>query len=220
MIKKCFTHVLDTDANNESSEYLFSEKFVLNKYADGYLLFVLVSRNIDVSNEVIFDYNVPDRHPTCTYVADRGGWVLSFDAALPLTTGYLVLKDTRNLVVRNTFDLNNTTFHFTTGMYANINKDAALAFTSPIRLKGNVVSGDIADFSKFINLSTLQIGASDMHSSISGTLESLADGLLSYGKESGSLEVICNGIVTYNGTAIPSNTSKTITFSDGSYSIT
>lgn len=76
------------------------------------------------------------------------------------------------------------------------------------------VSGNIKDLSALSKLSKVQISNS---LNIEGKLEDFCNGLVSNGKTSGTLSFIGNGIVTYNNT--PFDSEKTITFSDGSYSV-
>lgn len=76
------------------------------------------------------------------------------------------------------------------------------------------VSGNIKDLSALTKLSKVNISNS---LNIEGKLEDFCNGLVSNGKTSGTLSFTGNGIVTYNNT--PFNSKKTITFSDGSYSV-
>lgn len=75
------------------------------------------------------------------------------------------------------------------------------------------VYGNIVNLSKCISLIEGYVNLS----MIEGTLESLADGMVSNGRTSGTCVIYGNGIITYNGT--PFTGSKTITFANGTYSI-
>lgn len=77
------------------------------------------------------------------------------------------------------------------------------------------ISGTIEHLGTWVALTTLNISGT----SISGTLEDFCDAQITAGRASGSIAYTGNGIVTYNGTAIPKGTSKTITFSNGSYTV-
>lgn len=77
------------------------------------------------------------------------------------------------------------------------------------------ISGTIEHLGTWTALTTLRISGT----SISGTLEDFCDAQIAAGRASGSIAYTGNGIVTYNGTAIPKGTSKTITFSNGSYTV-
>lgn len=77
--------------------------------------------------------------------------------------------------------------------------------------------GDISSLSYLIKARNLKFDGS----AVNGSLESLAQGLIDNGRldSTGTLVVTCNGIITLNSVAVAANTSKTITFSGGSYSI-
>lgn len=102
-----------------------------------------------------------------------------------------------------------------------------------VRLNGYSVSGDIIAFKRCTRLNRLEIIAGSCNgdiatalgnlksltsikfansSQITGSIEGLASALVTNGKTSGSLSVTCNGIITYNGTAVSNGTVKTITF--------
>lgn len=78
------------------------------------------------------------------------------------------------------------------------------------------VSGNI---SSFAGCAALTILSFEYSNGITGTIESLAEGMITSGRTSGTLSVICNGVVTYSGTPVPNGTTKTITFSNGSYTV-
>lgn len=77
------------------------------------------------------------------------------------------------------------------------------------------ISGTIEHLGTWTALTTLNISGT----SISGTLEDFCTAQITAGRTSGSITFTGNGIVTYNNVAVPKGTSKTITFSNGSYTI-
>lgn len=79
----------------------------------------------------------------------------------------------------------------------------------------NVDTIVLSDFGAAISLEVL----STYVSTVSGSLESLAEAQVAAGRVSGTLRVTGNGIITYNGTPIANNNNKIITFNNGSYVI-
>jgi hypothetical protein len=55
--------------------------------------------------------------------------------------------------------------------------------------------------------------------SVTGEIETLAAAQVANGRTSGTLNIVCNGIITYQGTTVDNLITKTITFSNGSYSV-
>lgn len=87
---------------------------------------------------------------------------------------------------------------------------------------GTALEGDILNFDKFKNLTTLQIqnipGESRSNCKISGTVESLLDSIYSKGRTSGTLQIVVGGTdVTYSGQ--PATAALTFTFSAGGWSL-
>lgn len=78
------------------------------------------------------------------------------------------------------------------------------------------IYGRLSDFGGLINLSYLGLWNAN---SIPGSLEELAEAQITAGRTSGTLVVVCNTLITYNGVVVGNNVSKTITFSNGSYTV-
>jgi len=101
-------------------------------------------------------------------------------------------------------------------------------------VSGNI-TGNISSYSRFVNLSNLaftQAGEISALGSLvnllriwnispnfAGSLESFAESQIANGRTSGSVEVIGGGGLTYQGNVIPFAVNKTITFSNGSYTV-
>lgn len=218
MINKCFVTKITTPMENNSEEYLYGVKIVFDGYGDGELKFS-INRNVDVSQEII---NNTDGTITYQYSGSTGH-TLVFSG---IRNGNVVIKDMRNLFFKiismsngnypiRSIDLNSA-------MYANVLAENAAQYTYWIYMCGKAAEGNIIDFSKFIALTQLYLGHpsdNSRFSYIEGSLEDLAEGMISFGRTSGSLAVTCNGIVTVNGTAPANTTVKTITFSGSTYSI-
>lgn len=82
-------------------------------------------------------------------------------------------------------------------------------------LSFNAITGDISSLSKATSMTTLTL---TRNPNITGTLESLLDGLYSNGKTSGTLSIsVVDTSVTYNGAAVTS--AKTATFTSSGWSI-
>lgn len=80
----------------------------------------------------------------------------------------------------------------------------------------STVTGNIKSFAGCLNISSIILSNS---TGINGSLEELANSQVTLGRTSGTLVVTCNGVITYNGSAITNNTQKTITYSDSGYVI-
>lgn len=214
MINNCFTRKLDSSLTNGSEEYLYGQKFVFNNWVDGSLVFE-INKEVDPT-DIIVDHLSGGSH-SFSYVYNSGH-------TLRLTgnnfSGYFLIKDTSDIVIYTAFLASYATAPYrraswTTGMYANYKTSAAAALTHTISAQGAVVSGDIQDFSKFISITDLRL----QDSKITGNLESLGNGLLAFGKTSGSLEVTCNGKITVSDVAVANGDAMTITFSGSGYTI-
>ena len=96
----------------------------------------------------------------------------------------------------------------------NLNNIATL---TTLHLYQENVTGDIVNLGKSTSLAFLYLFGTQCY----GTIESLAEAQIANGRTSGTLELNGNGIITYNGVAIPAGfaNKKTITFSNGSYTV-
>lgn len=89
------------------------------------------------------------------------------------------------------------------------------AVLTELNLSFNAITGDISSLSKATSMTTLTL---TNNPNITGTLESLLDGLYGNGKTSGTLSVgVVETSVTYNGAAVTSV--KTATFTFGGWSV-
>lgn len=79
----------------------------------------------------------------------------------------------------------------------------------------SVVKGVLSDICKCTKLEVLKLRSTYT----TGSLEELATGMITNGRTSGTLEVTCGPNITYNDTIVGDNVTKTITFANGSYSI-
>lgn len=77
------------------------------------------------------------------------------------------------------------------------------------------LTGSITGFAKCTKIASINLG----HTNITGALEAFASSQIANGRVSGSVKIYCNGIVTYNGEAVPNTTLKTITYNGSSYTI-
>ena len=92
-----------------------------------------------------------------------------------------------------------------------------IATLTTLHLYQENVTGDIVNLGKSTSLAFLYLFGTQCY----GTIESLAEAQIANGRTSGTLELNGNGIITYNGVAIPAGfaNKKTITFSNGSYTV-
>lgn len=77
------------------------------------------------------------------------------------------------------------------------------------------LTGSIMGFAKCTKISRMNIDSTN----ITGALEDFASSQIANGRLSGSVDILCNGKVTYNGEAVPDGTFKTITYNGNSYTI-
>lgn len=77
------------------------------------------------------------------------------------------------------------------------------------------LTGSIMGFAKCTKITSMNIA----NTNITGALEDFASSQIANGRVSGSVNIYCNGKVTYNGEAVPNATYKTITYNGNSYTI-
>ena len=111
-----------------------------------------------------------------------------------------------------------------TYMYGNLQEATAAAYTGRIWASGAVLHGDLLDLAKFTKITHLYLaqtqGTYTTSSDISGSLEELAEAMIGFGRADGTtLEVECNGKITVGGDAVADHGIATISFHDGSYTI-
>ena len=82
---------------------------------------------------------------------------------------------------------------------------------------GTYITENIIGFAPLLKLATLNIYKSRM----TGSIEGLADAQKASRNNGDTLTIKCNGIITYNDTAVTENTNKIITFDgQGGYTVT
>lgn len=129
-----------------------------------------------------------------------------------LTTLKLITRGTKKGSINDLAALVNLkTIEFGSNFW-NINGNISVFANMPnltnLDIQQSKVNGDIADLASNIFLTTLNIQQTNH---ISGTLESFANGQAA-NRESGQVKIIFNGIVTYEGVAVPNVSTKTVKF--------
>ena len=81
--------------------------------------------------------------------------------------------------------------------------------------QSKLIEGNLKDLGAMTLLTYVAIA----DSSVTGDIIDLADAQISNGRTSGTLQVVGNGLITHDGNVVANNSSKTITFSSGSYSV-
>lgn len=217
MLKKCLVQTINTSVTGNTEEYLFSAKITFNDYVDGSIS-LYVSRVVDVNTEIISEF---DKDVSVEFSATGGRHIeIKPASGIGGYSGKVIFKDMRNLIITTTSSSIARKANLNSDLWGNVSEESAAAYTGNIICIAACVYGDIVDFSKFINITELRLSnGSNSKNQITGALEDLATGLISFGKTSGSLVVKCNGLVTVNNTAVTDGTEKTITFNGGNYTI-
>lgn len=86
-------------------------------------------------------------------------------------------------------------------------------FIQQFSAQNKFIKGNLKDLGAMTLLTYVTIA----DSSVTGDIIDLADAQIANGRTSGTLEVVGNGIITHDGNVVENNSSKTITFSSGSY---
>lgn len=127
----------------------------------------------------------------------------------------------------------------TAGFTEDIKNLSKLTALVSLTLTNNAVSGDIASLATLTNVTNMKIGSTNISgtltgiaplvtnlteiwlqdTTVSGSLESLAEAMIANGKTSGRLRIICNLYITYQGNVIGPD-QRYINFSNGSYTVT
>lgn len=96
-----------------------------------------------------------------------------------------------------------------TGVYGNLAELSNIdLMATAIILTSTKVSGNIDGLAKTTRLASLNT----KDTTINGSLEGLASGMVTNGRTSGTLAVTCNEYITLNGAVVGNNVTKTITF--------
>lgn len=89
-----------------------------------------------------------------------------------------------------------------------IDSFAELTALTNISIYLNDITGSIESLGKLTSLTTLNLATT----LVSGSINTLANSMVSNGRTSGSLPILCNGIITYNGSVVPDVGSKVVKF--------
>lgn len=210
MDNKCFVKTLQVDIG-ETEEYLFGVKLFFYKgFPDGNVtLYYKGSKNIDN-----FQCNVPLVHKnnSVTIQCDN-----SKDTVF-------IIKDARSIAIQglqlsNGTQPNRFTNEINTNIYTMLSDEEAISNLNYLSLNGSKAVGDLVNLAGLVNLTTLNLTRNGKDSQITGSIEDFAKAQIANGRTNGTLSILCNGSITYNNTPVNSGEKKTITYSDGDYSV-
>lgn len=89
-----------------------------------------------------------------------------------------------------------------------------------VNLSGNIVSGTLSQISTLVNLESISLNGTLAGGTVSGAVEALLDAMKSVRENGDTFLIYGNGIITYDGTVIANNASKTFVFDgQGGYSV-
>lgn len=213
MDNKCFVKTLQMDIG-ETEEYLFGVKIIFYKgFPDGYVT-LYYKGNGDKSN---FQCNVP-----LVYNSAGNGVKIQCDKNKDTV---FIIKDCRYTIIQSLETSDGTqpnrfTNEINTNIYTMISDEEVITAIKYLSLNGNKAIGYLVNLAGLVNLATLNLTRSGNDSLITGSIEDFANAQIANGRTSGTLSILCNGIITYNNSPINSGETKTITYSDGNYSVT
>lgn len=211
MANKCFVKTLQMNIG-ETEEYLFGVKIIFYKgYPDGDVT-LYYNYNGERSN---FQCNVPlvyNNNNSVTIQCDKNKDTV------------FIIKDFRYTIMQSLERSNGTqpnrfVNEINTNIYTMISDEEVITAIRFLSLNGNKAVGDLVNLAGLVNLTTLNLTRSGSDSLITGSIEDFANAQIANGRTSGTLSILCNGIITYNNSPINSGETKTITYSDGNYSV-
>lgn len=211
MANKCFVKTLQMDIG-ETEEYLFGVKIVFYKgFADGDVtLYYKGSENNDN-----FQSNVPlvhNNNRTVTIQCDSNKDTV------------FIIKDARSTAIQSLERSDGTqpdrfTNEINTNIYTMLSDEEIISELKFLSLNGSKAVGDLVNLAGLVNLTILNLTRSGNDSLITGSIEDFAKAQIANGRTNGTLSILCNGVITYNNTSVNSGETKTITYSDGDYSV-
>lgn len=211
MANKCFVKTLQMNIG-ETEEYLFGVKIIFYKgFPDGNITFYYKG----LENNDNFQCNVP-----LVYNNNRS-IVIQCDKNKDTV---FVIKDARYAVIQSLETSYGTqprrfTNEINTNIYTMVSGEEIISDVKYLSLNGGKAVGDLANLAGLVNLTTLSLTRNGNDSLITGSIEDFAKAQIANGRTSGTLSILCNGIITYNNSPINSGETKTITYSDGNYSV-
>lgn len=210
MANKCFVKTLQMNIG-ETEEYLFGVKIIFYKgFPDGYV--TLYYKGNGEKDD--FQCNVP-------LVYNNNKIKIQCDKNKETV---FIIKDARRIAIQSLETSNGTqpgrlTNEINTNIYTMLSDKEAITAIEHLSLNGNKAVGDLVNLAGLVNLTTLNLTRSGRDSLITGSIEDFAEAQIANGRTSGTLSILCNGIITYNNSPINSGETKTITYSDGNYSV-
>lgn len=211
MVNKCFVKTLQMNIG-ETEEYLFGVKIIFYKgYPGGDV--TLYYKGNGENND--FQCNVPlvhNNNNSVTIKCDKNKDTI------------FIIKDCRYTIIQSLetsygTQPNRFTNEINTNIYTMISDEEVITAIKYLSLNGNKAVGDLVNLAGLVNLATLNLTRSGSDSLITGSIEDFANAQIANGRTSGTLSILCNGIITYNNSPINSGETKTITYSDGNYSV-
>lgn len=211
MANKCFVKTLQMDIG-ETDEYLFGVKIIFYKgFPDGYVT-LYYKGNGEKDN---FQCNVPlvyNNNNSVTIQCDNNKDTV------------FIIKDCRYTIMQSLetsagTQPNRFTNEINTIIYTMISDGETISGVEFLSLNGSKAVGDLVNLAGLVNLTTLNLTRNGNDSLITGSIEDFAEAQIANGRTNGTLSILCNGIITYNNSTINSGKTKTITYSDGNYSV-
>lgn len=211
MVNKCFVKTLQMDIG-ETEEYLFGVKIIFYKgFPDGNvtLYYKGNGENDDFQCNVPLVYNNSN---SVTIQCDNNKDTV------------FIIKDYRYTIIQSLETSAGTqptrfTNEINTNIYTMVSDEKIISDVKYLSLNGSKAVGDLVNLAGLVNLTTLNLTRSGNDSLITGSIEDFAKAQIANGRTSGTLSILCNGIITYNNSPINSGETKTITYSDGNYSV-
>lgn len=210
MANKCFVKTLQMDIG-ETEEYLFGVKIIFYKgFPDGFVTLYYKGNG----EKDIFQCNVP-------LVYNNNSVTIQCDNNKDTV---FIIKDFRYTIIQSLETSTGTqpkrfTSEINTNIYTMTSDEETISEVKYLSLNGSKAVGDLVNLAGLVNLTTLNLTRNGNDSLITGSIEDFAKAQIANGRTSGTLSILCNGIITYNNSPINSGETKTITYSDGNYSV-
>lgn len=211
MANKCFVKTLQMNIG-ETEEYLFGVKIIFYKgFPDGDV--TLYYKGNGEKDD--FQCNVPlvyNNNNKIKIQCDKNKETV------------FIIKDARRIAIQSLEASNGTqpdrlTNEINTNIYTMLSDKEVITAIEYLSLNGNKAVGDLVNLAGLVNLTTLNLTRSGRDSLITGSIEDFAEAQIANGRTSGTLSILCNGIITYNNSPINNGGTKTITYSDGNYTV-